>query len=188
MLIPRRPDPASPNSGPLYRIAEGETDSTTITILRRILQNNDTIADFVQATASHLQRFRDFKAKILPAVLEKIWNWAKAFEQDPLCSEFLRVVRTSAPLWSSLFEASSRSNSQASTDSFVDMPNYYVITLADRLIRNRNTSSEAMALTELWISNGVFDALEASLGAVLHRGTEDEQVELCGTSSNIRMS
>jgi len=33
-----------------------ETD-TTVTILRRIWQNNGTIAEFVNATASHLRRF-----------------------------------------------------------------------------------------------------------------------------------
>jgi hypothetical protein len=44
-----------------------------------------------------------------------------------------------------------------------------------------------MALTELWVVTGVFDALEASLGEVLLHGTEDEKVELCSTSSSIRV-
>jgi hypothetical protein len=147
------------------------------------LQNNDSIAEFIEATASHLRRFRGFEAKIVAAILEKIWNWARALRQDPLCSEFLRVVRTSVSLWSSLFDASSRSSSNHHTGSFKDTPHFYMSTLAFDLIRSRGSSSEAIALTDLWVSTGAFDALEASLGEALHHGTEDEQVELCSASS-----
>lgn len=54
--------------------------------------------------------------------------------------------------------------------------------LARCLAVSRDSTLEAVALTELWISTGIFDAMEASLAEVFSRGTEDEQVELCGTS------
>jgi hypothetical protein len=156
--------------------------------LRRILQNADFIAEFVLATASHLRRFRDFEATAVANILQKLWNWALAFRQDPLCSEFLRVVRTSAPLWSSLFEASSRPTGAYNAGSFVNTLQYNMSTLAFHHILTRETSSEAKALNGLWTSTGVFDALEASLGEVLRQGTEDNQVELCSAFSGIRAS
>jgi len=58
-------------------------------------------------------------------------------------------------------------------------------TLAFQLICNPDSSSEAIALTDLWVSTGVFDALEASLGEVLRYGTEDEQAELCSNLAPI---
>lgn len=181
-LIPRRPPPEfSPGSmytGPLVLVREGETD-TTITILRRILQNSDSIAEFVDATASHLRRFNGPQVTNVAGILEKFWNWANDFRQDPLCSEFLRIIRTSVPLWSSLFEVSSRSTGNYGTSSFINTPHYYMSTLVVHLIWCRDSPSEAMALTELWVVTGVFDALEASLGEVLLHGTEDEKVELC---------
>ena len=47
MLLPKRLDPVSPLPT-LYFITEGEPD-TTVTILRRILLNNDAIVEFVHA-------------------------------------------------------------------------------------------------------------------------------------------
>ncbi|KIM86628.1 hypothetical protein PILCRDRAFT_310097 [Piloderma croceum F 1598] len=183
ILIPRRSVSGHQNGLlPLYIVAEGEAD-TTITVLRRILRNNATISEFVGATASHLRRFRGFEAKNAAAILEKLWNWARSFRSDPLCSEFHRVVRTSAPLWSSLFDASSRSTDHPG--SFIDTPQFYVINLANHLIITRDSSSEAIALTELWVSTGIFDAMEVSLREVARCGTEDEQVEFCGDLARI---
>ena len=184
LLIPRRPGPVSPpgNSlSPLYVIAEGEPD-TTVIILRRVLLNNDAIVEFVHATASHLRRFSGIEAKTVAAIMEKYWSWARANRNDPLCSEFLRVVRTSDLLWRSLFEASSRSMGNRYLGSFHNTPHFYMSNLARCLAVSRDSTPEAVALTELWISTGIFDALEASLAEVLSRGTEDEQVELCSTS------
>jgi hypothetical protein len=187
MLVPRRPVPGLPNRLPLYFVAEGEPD-TTVTILRRILRSNNTIAEFLRATGSHLRRFRGFEAMNVAAILEKLWSWAQAFRYDSLCSEFLRVIRTSAPLWSSLFEASSRCTGKHHSGSFADTPHFYVGKLAAHLVLSRDSSSEAMALTELMVSTGVFNALEASLGEALLYGTEDEQIELCSASSRTQMS
>ena len=184
LLIPRRPGPVSlPGNSlsPQYIIADGETD-TTVTILRRILLNNDTIVEFVHATASHLRRFSGIEATTVAAIMDKYWSWARANRNDPLCSEFLRVVRTSDLLWKSLFEASSRSIGNRYIGSFHDTPHFYTSNLARCLAVSRDSTPEAVALTELWISTGIFDALEASLAEVLSRGTEDEQVELCSTS------
>jgi hypothetical protein len=180
MLIPRRPAPGpeDPTLLSLYLVREGEPDNT-VAVLRRILQSNDFIAEFIEATASQLRRFRGFEANIVMSFLDKLWNWARAFRQDPLCSEFLSVIRTSAPFWSSLFDASSRSTRDSQTDSFHHTPHYYMSILAFQLICSRDSSSHAIALTDLWISTGVFDALEVSLGEVLRRGTDDEQVDLC---------
>lgn len=179
ILIPRRAVPGhQPGDGllPLYVVADGEAD-TTITVLRRILRNNATIAEFVGATASHLRRFRGFEAKNAAAILEKLWNWARSFRSDPLCSEFHRVIRTSAPLWRNLFEVSSRPTDH--TGSFIDTPQFYVSNLANHLIITRGSPLEAIALTELWVSTGIFDAMEASLLEVMRYGTENEQVEFC---------
>lgn len=60
-----------------------------------------------------------------------------------------------------------------------------MINLVFTLMRSRNSRSEAEALTELWVSTGIFEALEVSVGEALHHGTEDEQVELCGAPSHI---
>jgi hypothetical protein len=187
ILIPMRSVPGHQNGLlPLYTVAEGETD-TTITVLRRILRNNATIAEFVGATASHLRRFRGFEAKNAAALLEKLWNWARSYRSDPLCSEFHRVIRTSAPLWSSLFEASSRSTDDH-PGSFMDTQQFYMSNLANHLIITRESPSDAIALTELWVSTGIFDAMEASLREVVRCGTEDEQVEFCRASSHTRVS
>src|ERR1700683_5645812 len=73
LLIPRRPGPVSSSSdslSPLYIIAEGEPDMT-VTVLRRILLNNDAIVEFVHATASHLRRFSGIEAKTVAALMEK---------------------------------------------------------------------------------------------------------------------
>ncbi|KIM80379.1 hypothetical protein PILCRDRAFT_531388 [Piloderma croceum F 1598] len=187
LLIPRRPDPVSlPGNSlsPLYIIAEGEPD-TTVTILRRVLLNNDAIVEFVHATASHLRRFSGIEAETVAAIMEKYWSWARANRNDPLCFEFLRVIRTSDLLWRSLFEASSRSMGNRYIGSFHDTPHFYMSNLARCLAVNRDSTPEAVALTELWISTGIFDALEASLVDVLSRGTEDEQVELCTNLTRI---
>lgn len=184
LLIPRSPGPVAPPGGslsPLYIIAEGEAD-TTVTILRRVLLNNDAIVEFVHATASHLRRFSGIEAKTVAAIMEKYWSWARANRNDPLCSEFLRVVRTSELFWRSLFEASSRSMGNRFIGSFQDTPHYYMSNLARCLAVSRDSTAEAIALTELWISTGIFGALEASLTEVLSCGTRDEQVELCSTS------
>ena len=157
-----------------------ETD-TTVTILRRIWQNNDTIAEFVNATASHLRRF-GIEAITVVTVLKLIWKWARANRNDPLCSEFLRVVRTSEPLWRSLFETSLTSAGSRRVGSFNDTPHYYMSHFVHCLAASRDSASEAIAQIELWISIGIFDALEASLREVLRHGTEDEQVELCRMS------
>jgi hypothetical protein len=186
ILIPRRAVPGhQPGDGllPLYVVADGEAD-TTITVLRRILRNNATIAEFVGATASHLRRFRGFEAKNAAAILEKLWNWARSFRSDPLCSEFHRVIRTSAPLWRNLFEVSSRPTDH--TGSFIDTPQFYVSNLANHLIITRGSPLEAIALTELWVSTGIFDAMEASLLEVMRYGTENEQVEFCSAFSYTR--
>jgi len=186
MLIPRRPAPGpeDPTLLSLYLVREGEPDNT-VAVLRRILQSNDFIAEFIEATASQLRRFRGLEANIVMSFLDKLWNWARAFRQDPLCSEFLSVIRTSAPFWSSLFDASSRSTRDSQTDSFHHTPHYYMSILAFQLICSRDSSSHAIALTDLWISTGVFDALEVSLGEVLRRGTDDEQVDLCSHLARI---
>jgi hypothetical protein len=183
MIIPRRAIPGTPTSGmSLFCVAEGEPDNT-ITVLRRILQNNEFIAEFIQGTASHLRRFRDFEATGAATVLEKLWNWAKAFEKDPLCSEFLRVFRTSAPLWGGFFEASSRSTDKHITASFEDTPHYYMSILGSHHVHCRASSDDAKALSALWVTNGVFDALEVTIWEALRHGTEDQQVELSSMSS-----
>jgi len=182
MFIPTRGVPGSSNSEHLNFVAEGESD-TTVTVLRRILQDNDTIAEFIQATTSHLRRFRDFEGTTVTGILVTFWNWARVFQQDPLCAEFLRVIRTSAPLWSAIFEVLSRPNGQQSDEPFSSTQHGYISTLAVQLVHDRSSSSESMALTELWVSAGVFDALEASIGEVLLHGTEDEQITFCSTSS-----
>lgn len=184
LLIPRRrgPEPPPGNSlSPLHILDDGEQD-TTVAILRRILLNNDTIVDFVHATASHLRHFSGIEAKTVAAIMEKYWSWARAHRDDPLCSEFLRVVRTSNLLWRSICNASLRSTDISFIGSFHDTPHYYMSNLARCLAVSRDSTLEAVALTELWISTGIFDAMEASLAEVFSRGTEDEQVELCGTS------
>ena len=97
LLIPRHPGPVSlPGNSlsPLYIIPEGEPN-TMVTILHHVLLNNDTIIEFVYATASHLHRFSGIEAKTVVAIMEKYWSWAGANRNDPLCSEFLRVVWTS---------------------------------------------------------------------------------------------
>ena len=143
ILIPRR-SVSGQQKGllPLYVVAEGETDNT-ITVLRRILRNNATISEFVGATASHLQRFRGFEAKNVVVILEKLWNWARFFRSDPLCSEFHRIIRTSVPLWSSLFEASSRSTGDH-PGSFIDTLQFYVSNLANRLIITRDSRKPSL--------------------------------------------
>jgi hypothetical protein len=180
-------DPGSPKTINLYDITADEID-TTVTILRRILRNEDTIAAFVEAIPSHLQRFRDFEATIVLDILGKFWSWARATRKDPLCSIFLKSIRTSVPLWRSLFEASLRPANKRTTASFACTPHFHICTLAFHLVQSRDSSTEAMALTELWVSTGVFDALEVSIGEVLRHGTEEEQVELCGESFCTLMS
>jgi hypothetical protein len=187
MLTPRRSIPGEQKSIALIYVAEGETDNT-ITILRRILQNNDFIAEFIQATASHLRRFSGFECAGVACVFEKLWNWASAFRQDPLCSEFLRVVRTSVPFWSSIFEASSKPSGEDRPTSFEQTLYYDMSTLTNNHIIDRDSSSEAVALAELWVSTGIFDALETSLEEVLRHGTEDDQVKLSRGSSRMLLS
>jgi hypothetical protein len=186
MLFPRRAIPGGPRSGmvPLLVVAAGERDNT-LPFLQRILQNNEFIAEFIQGTASHLRRFRDFEATGVATIIEKLWNWARAFEKDPLCSEFLRVIRTSATLWSGFFEASSRSTDKHITASFENTPHYYMSSLASHLVHCRASSDEAKALCALWVSTGVFDALEVTVWEALRHGTEDEQVELSKYVSDI---
>lgn len=184
MIVPRLMDPGSPKTINLYDITADEID-TTVTILRRILRNEDTIAAFVEAIPSHLQRFRDFEATIVLDILGKFWSWARATRKDPLCSIFLKSIRTSVPLWRSLFEASLRPANKRTTASFACTPHFHICTLAFHLVQSRDSSTEAMALTELWVSTGVFDALEVSIGEVLRHGTEEEQVELCGNLAYI---
>jgi len=88
-------------------------------------------------------------------------------------------VRTSEPLWRSLFETSLTSVGDQRVGSFNDTPHYYMSHFVHCLAASRDSASEAIAQIELWISIGIFDALEASLREVLRHGTEDEQVELC---------
>lgn len=181
ILIPRRRLPRSSPSEdlPLIIVGEDEVDYT-LPVLRRVLQSNEFIAEFIQGTASHLRRFRDFEATGVATVLEKLGNWAHAFKEDPLCSEFINVIRTSASLWSGLFEASSRSTNKRTTASFKNTPHHYMSALGSHLSRSRGTPDEAKALSALWVSNGVFDAVEMAVLEALRHGTEDELVIFSG--------
>ena len=145
MLIPRRAIPGIQRSLPLVYVADGEID-TTITFLRRILQNNAFITEFIQATASHLRRFSGFEGATVAAIFEKLWNWALAFRQDPLCSEFLRVIRTSAPFWNSIFEASSRPSGEYRPRLFEQTLHYHMSTLANHIV-DRDSSNPP----KLWL-------------------------------------
>lgn len=102
---------------PFYRVAKGELD-TAITILRRILQSSNFIAQFVQAFSSHFRRFDVLELVMVVDFLIKLWLWARSLRQDPLYSEFLNATRTSLPLWRNLFEASSRSTGELGNASF----------------------------------------------------------------------
>jgi hypothetical protein len=139
------------------------------------LYNKRTIADVVRATASHLRRFRGLEASTVALVIEKLWQWTRAFRRDPLCAEFLKTVRTSAPLWRGLFDAS-KSPNEPNTPLFRQSLHYSMVTLATGLILSRETSSEAKALTEFWVSIGIFDALESCIEEAVRIGTEDDQI------------
>jgi len=181
-LIPRRGAPSS-NYSALVFVPEGATD-LTLPILRRILQNDEFIADFIQATATHLRHFHGSEAESTALIIGKIWNWAAAFKEDPLCSRFLDEIRTSVPFWTNLFEASL--GSLGSTKRFEMTLCHHAGDLTNCLVHHRYTASEAEAVTKLLVSTRIFDALEASLGEVLRHGTQDDQFELCSTSSPIR--
>lgn len=156
-----------------------------MTILRRFLQNNEFIAEFIQATALHMRRFRNHEAQGVAHILEWLWIWAHNFRTDLLCAEFLRVIRTSALLWGSLFEASSRTTDKHKTETFKSTPHSSVSALASKHVLTRASSDEAKALAELWVSTGVFEAVEVTLGEALRYGTDDELVELSGASSHL---
>jgi hypothetical protein len=181
MIIPRIRGSGSQKATALYEISEGEIEASVV-ILHRVLRNKDFIARFVESFTSHVQRFRDFEAIVVTDILMKFWSWARAIRKNPLCSTFLKSVRTSAPLWSSLFGAISKPANKRTTDSFTNTTHFHVLMLAFHMIQSRDDSAEAMALTELWVSTGIFEALEVSLGEVLRHGTEEEQMELCSAS------
>jgi len=90
-----------------------------------------------------------------------------------------------APLWSSLFEASSRTIDKHVTAAFIDTPHFHISALAFNLVRSRASSEEAKALSELWVSTGVFDALETAFEEALRYGTENEQIHFCRHAMNI---
>jgi len=77
------------------------------------------------------------------------------------------------------------SSKKDSIDSFEGTLHCQMSILASHFIQTRHTASEAMAMTELWVSAGVFDALEVSIGEVLRYGTDEDQMAFCRASSHI---
>jgi hypothetical protein len=186
MLIPRLGVREPSSHQPLFIIPSANHDPT-LPVLRRILQTNEFISDFVQATASHLRRFRGFKAEAVASFLDKFWAWASAHKQDPLCAQFLRELRTSAPFWSNLFEASLKSVGHRSKKSFEGTLHHNMSVLAGRLVVTCDSPEDAQAVTKLLVSTCIFDALEASLEEVLCNGTKEDQFELCRAYSRTRV-
>jgi hypothetical protein len=183
VLVPwiSKPGHEAQTPGPLRFIAEGEFDAAR-TILHRIFQTKKFIAKFVRATASHFKRFDNAEVAVAGYNFHMLWLWARHFRQDALCAVFLTTIRTSAPFWRNLFEASSRAPSHCN-NGFQRTPYWTTPEFASSLIDCRDSASEAQALAKLWVSTGIFDALEVTIGEALHHGQENEQLKLCRTPS-----
>ena len=185
-IIPLRVGPRSPPlMGGSFDVVENSRSNTSIITLRRILQNKDTIADFVEATASHLRGFRSLEANKVAAILKKLTLWSRAFRDDPLCTEFLRVVRTSEPLWRSLFTVS---NSPSGASSFTDSLHDSMLRLVIFLAFRQETSLESKALTELWASAGIFDALDGCIEEAFGYDTENHEDLFSASSTSFLLN